>query len=305
MDNKEFEYVLKIAEEGSLVKAAERLYITQPALSLFLSRLEDRMQVKLFDRTKKGLSLTYAGEEYIRFAKRAIALERCFDQELCEIRSERKGVLRIGTSPHIGSIVLPDALSAFQKQYPNIEVKITEGTSRDLEQLIDHNEIDLALMHLPLRCEHAGYTEICKDRYVMVLAGDNPLVEKTYQKAGFDRPFIDPKHAANAQFILARQEQRVRQISDRILAKAGIVPDIRLVTSSVQTALRMSGYGLGITFMPESYIPLFNIRKNTVFCYLEDEYEASWTFAIVYPVDFKLSTPSRFFLDETKRLFGN
>lgn len=137
----------------------------------------------------------------------------------------------------------------------------------------------------------------------MVLAGDHPLATKAYRKDGFSRLFIDPKNAEKAQFILARPEQRVRQISDRILAKAGIEPNIRLVTSSVQTALCLSGCGLGITFMPESYIPLFNVRKDTLFCYLEDEYEAVWTFSIVYPEGVALSTPARFFLNETKRLF--
>lgn len=304
-DSREFDYILAIAEEKSLSRAAERLYITQPALSLFLTRLEDRMQVKLFSRTRKGLIPTYAGERYLEHIQHVMALENSFDQELCEICMERKGILRIGTSPHIGSVILPDVLTAFQKAYPNIEVRITEGTSHDLERLVDSMKIDLALMHLPYHCEHAQYERIFDDRYVMVLAGNHPLAQWAYEKEGFDRPFIDPRHAAQAQFILARPEQRVRQISDRILAKAGIEPNIRLVTSSVQTALRLSGYGLGITFMPESYIQLFNVRGDTMFCYLEDEYEAVWTFSIVYPEGVTLSTPARFFLNETERLFGN
>lgn len=303
MDNREFEYILAIAEEKNLSKAAERLFITQPALSLFLTRLEERMQVRLFDRTRKGLVPTYAGEKYLEHIQRVIALEHSFDQELCEICMERKGVLRVGTSPHIGSVILPDVLTAFQKEYPNIEVRITEGTSHDLERLVDGLKVDLALMHLPHHCEHAEYERISDDRYVMVLAGDHPLATKAYRKDGFSRLFIDPKNAEKAQFILARPEQRVRQISDRILAKAGIEPNIRLVTSSVQTALCLSECGLGITFMPESYIPLFNVRKDTLFCYLEDEYEAVWTFSIVYPEGVALSTPARFFLNETKRLF--
>ena len=234
MEYRDFEYVLTIYQEKSLSKAAEKLYITQPALSIFLTRLETQLQTRLFERTKRGLVPTYAGQKYIEFARQSIALGRSFDQELCEIQAERKGILRLGTSPHIGSIVLPEVLFSFQNRYPNIQLAITEGTSLTLEMLIDNNELDLALMHLPLLC----------------------------------------------------------------------VPKIRLETSSVQSALCFASNDLGITFAPESYIPLFNVQKELAYFYLEDKYEAFWTFCVVYPQNVTPSTPARFFLQETQRLFG-
>ena len=237
MEYRDFEYVLTIYQEKSLSKAAEKLYITQPALSIFLTRLETQLQTRLFERTKRGLVPTYAGQKYIEFARQSIALGHSFDQELCEIQAERKGILRLGTSPHIGSIVLPEMLFSFQNRYPNIQLAITEGTSLTLEKLIDNNELDLALMHLPLLCEHAVYTRVSDDRYVMAIAKDNPLTRKAYSKPGFAHLFLDPALAAEQQFILAHPQQRVRQISDRILRHAGIVPKIRLETSSIQSAL--------------------------------------------------------------------
>lgn len=304
MEYRDFEYVLTIYQEKSLSKAAEKLYITQPALSIFLTRLETQLQTQLFERTKRGLVPTYAGQKYIEFARQSIALGRSFDQELCEIQAERKGILRLGTSPHIGSIVLPEVLFSFQTRYPNIQLAITEGTSLTLEKLIDNNELDLALMHLPLLCEHASYTRVSDDRYVIAMAKDNPLTRKAYSKPGFAHLFLDPALAAEQQFILAHPQQRVRQISDRILRHAGIVPNIRLETSSVQSALCFASNDLGITFAPESYIPLFNVQKEFAYFYLEDKYEASWTFCVVYPQNVTPSTPARFFLQETQRLFG-
>ena len=304
MEYRDFEYVLTIYQEKSLSKAAEKLYITQPALSIFLTRLETQLQTRLFERTKRGLVPTYAGQKYIEFARQSIALGHSFDQELCEIQAERKGILRLGTSPHIGSIVLPEMLFSFQNRYPNIQLAITEGTSLTLEKLIDNNELDLALMHLPLLCEHAGYTRVSDDRYVMAIAKDNPLTRKAYSKPGFAHLFLDPALAAEQQFILAHPQQRVRQISDRILRHAGIVPKIRLETSSVQSALCFASNDLGITFAPESYIPLFNVQKELAYFYLEDKYEAFWTFCVAYPQNVTPSTPARFFLQETQRLFG-
>lgn len=305
MNNKEFEYILAIAQEKSLSKAAEKLYITQPALSLFLARTEEQLQVRLFERNAKGLTLTYAGEHYIQYASNVLALERSFDQELCDIQANRKGRIRIGTSPHIGSIVLPEVLPDFQKRYPNIDVEIVEGTSLALEEMINRNEADLVLMHLPLKNCQGNAIPIQKDRYVMVFSANNPLAQKIYYKPGIYRPFIDPSLAKDQQFVLSHPYQRVRQISDRILEQAGIVPKIRLETSSVQTALRFSGFDMGVTFMPESYISLFNIRKSTIFCYLEDAYHADWTLSLVYPKDNVLTAPLRLFVNLTNHHFGN
>ena len=195
-------------------------------------------------------------------------------------------------------------LFSFQNRYPNIQLAITEGTSLTLEKLIDNNELDLALMHLPLLCEHAVYTRVSDDRYVIAMAKDNPLTRKAYSKPGFAHLFLDPALAAEQQFILAHPQQRVRQISDRILRHAGIVPKIRLETSSIQSALCFASNDLGITFAPESYIPLFNAQKELAYFYLEDKYEAFWTFCVAYPQNVTPSTPARFFLQETQRLFG-
>lgn len=196
-------------------------------------------------------------------------------------------------------------LFSFQNRYPNIQLAITEGTSLTLEKLIDNNELDLALMHLPLLCEHAGYTRRQR-RPLCHSDGErqSPHPGKAYSKPGFAHLFLDPALAAEQQFILAHPQQRVRQISDRILRHAGIVPKIRLETSSVQSALCFASNDLGITFAPESYIPLFNVQKELAYFYLEDKYEASWTFCVVYPQNVTPSTPARFFLQETQRLFG-
>lgn len=82
---------------------------------------------------------------------------------------------------------------------------------------------------------------------------------------------------------MAFPEQRIRQISDKILMKAEIVLDIILVTSSVQTALQFCGKNLGVTFIPESYLQLFRYSEDITLCSVEQKYDAFWTFCVVYP----------------------
>lgn len=302
MNHKEMEYILAIAKTKSISKAAIELYMTQPALSVYLSRLEAQLGTTLFIRSKDGLTPTYAGEKYIEMARQIMTLNRGFEQDLCEINAERLGRMKVGTSAHIGSYILPDVIPRFNQIYPNIEIEITEGHSQFLENAIADNELDIALMHLPLHNLNANYEEIKRERYVMAFSRNSPLASRTYHKIGERFPYIDPREARDEKYILAFPHQRVRQISDRILAKAGVTPNIRLTSSSVQTALRFAGVGMGVTFLPESYINLFNMMGDPVFCYLEEEFEAYWTFVIVYPKEMHLTAPEKEFIRITRSI---
>ena len=118
----------------------------------------------------------------------------------------------------------------------------------------------------------------------------SPLVQHIYEKDG--KPYIDPRLCADEKYILAYPSQRVRQVTDQILARAGVTPDITFMTSSVETAMRVASVGIGITLMPQSYISLFTCPAAPYFCHLEDSYEAWWTFVAAYPKDSELSKPA-------------
>lgn len=295
--------MIVLEEEKSITRAAERLFVTQPALSLFLTRLESSVGTPLFDRTKEGLIPTFAGKRYLETAKKIIALDRQFQQDLCEINTQLMGNIRVGTSAHIGSYALPSVVTEFNRIHPNINVEIIERNSGELERLIREKNIDVALMHLPFKNLHARYEKIFTDRYVMAFHKDSELNCHMYDKQD-TYPYIDPVFAKNEQFILAFPYQRVRQISERILSHANIIPDIRFQTSSVQTSLQFVSKGLGVTFAPESYLSLFRYSDDIQFCYMEDIYEAYWIFCLVYPHETENSRPVEAFTHITKELFS-
>lgn len=248
MNTKEFSYIITLAKEKSITRAAERLFLTQPALSLFLTRLERELGVPLFHRSRGGLELTFAGKKYVDMAQRVLELERGFQQDLSLISQDHMGEIKVGASAHIGSLILPRVITRFNREYPNMEVQIVEGPSGALEKMIQERSIDIALMHLPLKSIQARYVPILKDRYILAFHKDNPLAAQIFPKEGFRFPFMNPRKLQGQKFILAHPYQRVRQISERILTHAGIIPDIFLVTSSVQTALRFAERTLASLF---------------------------------------------------------
>ncbi|WP_409967361.1 LysR family transcriptional regulator [Bengtsoniella intestinalis] len=304
MNQKEVKYILTIAEEKSITKAAEKLQVSQPALSLFLLRLENSLDVKLFNRNNMGMQLTYQGECYLKMAQKTMKLYRDFQAEICDINSNYVGRLKIGTSAHIGSYVLPEVFPYYQKSFPNMEISIIEGSSEKLESLLSHCDVDIALIHLPLKHDVADYEIISKEKYVVAFSQNHPLEKYMYYKNGEKFPYINPEHLADEKFILSFPYQRVRQVSDQILNKANITrPDILLTTSSVQTALRFAEMGMGVTFLPESYLKLFRCSESPNLCYMEPEYEAYWQFALAYPKKTTLTGPTKAFIEITKDIY--
>lgn len=301
MNQRECELVIAIAREGSISRAAAKMYMSQPALSLFLTRLESALGARLFVRTANGLKPTYAGERYIRTAEKIVKLCGDFEVEMCEISRMHRGRVHVGATVHLGSYVFPLLLPKYRECYPNIEVLITEKRSSGLEQALAHNEIDIALMHMPFSGVEADYEVIAEDPFVLVVAKDSPAAEHIYEKNG--ELYLDPRSCSGEKFVLAYPTQRVRQVSDRILAQAGIVPDISFMTSSVETAMRVASVGIGLTLMPRSYISLFTCPRTPYFCRIEEQYDASWTFVAAYPRDSELSNPAREMIRILKEIY--
>lgn len=262
MNQRDCELVLTIAQEGSISRAAAKLYMSQPALSVFLTRLEAQLETKLFIRSANGLKPTYAGECYIRTAEKILKLCNDFQTELCSINTLHKGKIQVGATVHLGSYVFPLLLPRYKERYPNIEVLITESRSADLERALSHNELDIALMHTPFRSVEADYETIARDPYVVVISRSSPLASHIYEKGG--KPYIDLRLLANEKYILAYPSQRVRQVSDRILSMAGITPDITFMTSSVETAMRVASVGIGITFNAQKLHQSFYLPGRTL-----------------------------------------
>ena len=134
MELKELEYIVAIAEEGSISKAAQRLYMAQSSLSQYLSRCEAELQVKLFARTGAGVRLTAAGEIYVRNARQMLWQYHRIRSELQETEQETGGRILFGISSFRGAALIPPVLKRFRTAFPAVEVRITELNSSELKK---------------------------------------------------------------------------------------------------------------------------------------------------------------------------
>ena len=146
MEMKELAYFIAIAEERSISKAAERLFMAQSSLSQFLRILENNVGSKLFVRTSRGVRLTQEGELMLQYAYKTLSEYRSVQNEIKDMKQLKSGRVIMGISSFRGSYLLPPVLNAFRLEHPDVKVEIVEQNSMALEQMILAGEIDIALL---------------------------------------------------------------------------------------------------------------------------------------------------------------
>lgn len=193
MNLKEQTYVCVLAECGNITKAAERLFISQPALSIYISTLEKNLGVRLFDRSGKRFTLTWAGEMYVEKARKMLDLKAEFDEGLAEITGERAGRLRIGVQLRRETWLIPPVLVRFKSEYPRIQVVIQEGNHKELMQMFNAYELDLVLMNGADVKGGMQAQELFSEELLIAVPQLSPLNEKAVWAEGSRYRYLDLK----------------------------------------------------------------------------------------------------------------
>lgn len=151
MDFNKVHYMIAVAELKSFSKAAEKCFISQPALTRCIKNMEEELGVKLFDRSCSPIRLTYAGERYLAGMREILAMKGRLDQEMAEIAAAKKDRLVLGMASTRCHTWLPRILPAFKAENPGVEVQLVEGNSLTLEQMLTKETIDIFSLE-PNRC---------------------------------------------------------------------------------------------------------------------------------------------------------
>ena len=177
MNFQNLESFLVLAEEGSVTRAAERLHVSQQALSGLLARLEKEAGSPLFFR-RSGLELTYAGICLQRAAIQILDIQRQTIAAMQDIRESRRGALRIGVSHTRGQSILPLLLPTFSQLYPLVELTIFEGSTTVLEEDLSKGLIDVLIGFAPFAPDCAEYAPLMQEK--MYLVGQRELLHQTF-----------------------------------------------------------------------------------------------------------------------------
>lgn len=277
MHIRELEYIITVSEEKNFTRAAEKLFISQPSLSQSIKKIETHFNIKIFNRDKGVVTITTEGEIFIHYSKEIIQSINHMKSDFEKLVNAKTNTLDLGMPYHLGSLLMPGIISDFCKQYSDIKVSIHEATSSKLEEMIENEIIDIAILPLPLKNDKLEYTPFFKDEFVLIMSPSNHLNKYAYEhKDG--KMYFNLLDAKDATFNLGIQGQRIRTINDIIFKKVGINPKVNLGSSNIETMKNIALSGMGITLLPKHYID----ESKVNYYHLEKEQNFIWTASIVY-----------------------
>lgn len=300
MTSRELLYVKTIAEQGSLTRAAQKLFITQPSLSHCVARLEQELGAPLFRRTTQGLVPTLAGERYYETACRILRLYDDLQAELDEINGMQKGRVTFGVTNYLATALLPEVLPAFHRAFSRIEVAVEEENSTEMERSLITGKLDFVVMHTSpgaaiTKRDGLRFYPLHRDAFLLGAPPQNPYRAHALPCGDGDCPRLDLQLVADEPFLLVSRDQRIRQVSEHILQRAGIAPPVLFTSKSYETLRRLCAQGMGYTLLPRQYAGLFAAAQEVQPCYyaIDPACEPYWTLTVAAGAGSYLSNASR------------
>lgn len=248
-------YITAIAEAGSLSGAAKRLGVSQPTLSVFLSRLETELGTDLFYREKKKLILTPAGRIYLDAARKILQVKDQTYQTIYQLTHEQQEEIIVGATPLRGSIMVATVFARFSRRFPGVKVAIRESYMSELRDLVRQGKVTYALGSCyDSEDPEFDYIIISKEEMVIGVPSFHRLAARGLSAEGYPDTLlpISVAEIADTPFVLLSAGTTVRAISDNIFAKEGIYPTVVFETNNNLVLSNMIRQGTGAGFLPKS-----------------------------------------------------
>ena len=252
MNNKQLQYAIMLSKSLNFSQTAEKLGISQPALSKQILNLEKDLGTELFDRKQNPLALTSAGEYFFRHAQDLIYREEQLYRSMEDFQSFKRGTLNIGISPFRSLYLMPSLCKKVKEKFPDIKIVLHEFTSDILRANAADGKYDFAIVNLPADESVLDTTPIEQDKLVLVVPENLiHLIENT-SKMPMDN--LDFKYCKDLPFIVVSQVQEMRLLFEKICATSNIEPKIAMEVVGLTTAWAMAQAGIGATLLPLQFI---------------------------------------------------
>ncbi|MFP1678982.1 LysR family transcriptional regulator [Alloalcanivorax sp. C16-2] len=254
MDTHSLTVFMAVADTGSFSAAAERLFLTQPAVSKRIAQLEQQLGTRLFDRVGRRIRLTEAGEALRPRARRVLLDLEDMSRAISDLTGGVSGTLRIGTSHHIGLHRLPPVLRRYSRAYPEVKLDIHFIDSEEAWEAVRHGDLELGVVTLPPQPDGRLHTQVVwNDPLVFMAAPEHPL-------ARLERVPLDTLTGYSA--ILPSPVTFTRRIVESLFLERRLDLNISMSTNYLETIHMMVSIGLGWSVLPETMLDDTVVRLN-------------------------------------------
>ena len=267
MNMQQYKYVEAISRHQNISHAAKELFLSQPALTRSLNHLEAELSVKLFIRDASPIRLTYAGEIFLREAKRMMEIQEYLQQEMHAISTAESGRLILGIPGERGSSWLPVLLPRFEKLHPGIQVDIVEAHSGVLEKKMENNEVDVSLYTYPVNSEELDYTVLTEEPMVILAARDGAFASRfDLSENTLETPYLIPPSLLDGEdFLVVSEGSGMRRITEYILDRYAVRYRVRRELYRHETIVRLAAIREGLAI--SSTITLNRLHLRDKFAY--------------------------------------
>ena len=250
---RQLQYAVAVADTLSFRKAAERCHVSQPSLSVQLQRLEEALEVQLFERTRRRVLLTPAGRELVERARRILLEVDDFQAAARQTTDPLQGTLRIGVIPTISPYLLPAATPILRAAYPQLRMVWIEDKTPVLVRELGAGTIDAALLALEAELGEVDHAVVGIDPFLLATRRDDPLGMRTEpakpsELRARDVLLLDDGHCLRDQVLSYCSKAKTRELEFR--------------ATSLSTLAHMVAGGAGVTLLPRIAVPTEAHRAN-------------------------------------------
>ena len=242
MEIRQLRAFVSIAELGTFTAGAQRVHVTQAAISMQIRQLENELGARLFVRAPRKVMLTEAGEQLLSRARQILRDHDAAIEEIADLAGAERGRLRVGSaSAMVTTDVLPKLLRDVRRQHARADITVASGTSESLVQLILGGELDVAFVSLPVEARGINTERLNQDQLVAIASPQHRLAK---QKT------IDAFTLAGEKLILGERGGNTRRLIDQFFAQAGVTLHVSMELSRQQAIRRMVEEDMGVGIVP-------------------------------------------------------
>ncbi len=243
-----------VADEQSFTRAAEKLHMSQPAISQLIHNLEIQLDSKLLDRTNKYVRLNEAGKVAYHHAKEILTSYHQMQRLIGDLKYDASGSLLIGSSFTFGEYVLPHVIADFRKKYPRISPNIAIMNTSSVVNRVASGDLDIGVIEGNSTNDHVEIVPFAEDTVVIVASSNHPLVSRTC---------LSKDDIERETWIIREPGSGTREITDRIFATYEIHPSSVVEYGSMQVIKESVEAGLGITIFSK-WVIRKELKWNTL-----------------------------------------
>jgi len=266
-----------VAKHLSFTKAAEQLFMTQPAVTFQVKQLEEHFNTRLFERSHGKIALTPVGKLVMDYAERILGLSEEMETRVGDLTGAMAGPLLLGASTTIAEFVLPRILGEFKVKYPQVHTHLTVGNSEMVENRVADHSLDLGLIESPSHVPGL-HTEVCCEDELVVLCAPGHRFAK--------QASVRPQELVGEPFVSRELGSGTREFSDQYLRRCKVNPeDLNVVMElgSPETIKGVIETGLGVSIMSRARVA--KERKLGTLAVIPLDPRLIRTFSFVYPKD--------------------